>query len=83
MPDDPLLVPMNPEHERTRINEELRLYRHFEKEDHAEALTRGEVWISTLNVCRKMESRVRRDPGEGRLHYKIDFAKGNQGDLEF
>jgi hypothetical protein len=53
------------------------LYRFFEEEKHANALVKGEVWISTLDVCRNYEQQGRGDSSEGELTYNSGYIRGD------
>jgi len=59
------------------------VYRFFKKESEAEALTRGEVWLSTLATCRKYEDPKQGDPEEAHETYNSGYAVGGSGDPEF
>lgn len=59
------------------------VFRFFESNEHAEALLRGAVWISTLNACRAYEENGRGDKGEGSLDYRIKQAEGIGRDPDF
>jgi len=60
------------------------LYRCFKEEAHAEALTQGKVWISTLDVCRQYENAMQGDPLEATNLYfsgpaiSIDEPNGHE-----
>lgn len=53
------------------------VYRYFSEAIHADALVRGEVWISTLDACRKYEKMGRGDPDEGTLNYRLTHLVGD------
>jgi hypothetical protein len=60
------------------------VYRFFKDESHADALARGEIWISTLGECRKYENEMQGDPGEGHMAYQFNGSiSGNTSDPEF
>lgn len=59
------------------------VYRYFREAEHAAALARGEVWISTLNICRNYEDAEQGDKGEGTLEYRTGHIKGDYGDESF
>jgi len=48
-----------------------KLYRYFKQERHARALCQGDVWVSTLEECRKHEERGRRDELEGASQWRV------------
>lgn len=47
------------------------VYRFFEEYEHAQAFLKGDIWISTLEVCRKYENAAQGDAGEGTLHHEV------------
>lgn len=58
------------------------VYRFFKEESHADALCRGDVWISTLNECRKYEDPLQGDPEEAVHTYTSGFISGNGSDKD-
>ena len=52
------------------------VYRFFEEEEHADALVRGEVWLSTLIFVRKHHHAA--DPGEGIAGWTPDFPRDDK-----
>jgi len=58
------------------------VYRFFKKESEAEALTRGEVWLSTLATCRAYEDPKQGDPEEAHETYNSGYAVGGSDDPE-
>ncbi len=59
------------------------VYRFFMKENEAEALTRGQVWISTLKTCRNYENPEQGDPQEAYETYSSGYIKGDGNDPDF
>lgn len=55
------------------------LYRYFETEEYANALCNGEVWLTTLEICRT-HAPPRRDPDEAHLDYTHDPIEGSGDD---
>jgi hypothetical protein len=55
-------------------------YRYFDKPEHADALERGELWVTTVQRCRKQEDLGRRDEGEGTQRYNTGNVLGNPPD---
>ncbi len=45
------------------------IFRFFREYDHAVALSKGDVWISTLEECRAYENASQGDAGEGTMKY--------------
>jgi hypothetical protein len=58
------------------------VYRFFRKESDADALTRGEVWLSTLATCRAYEDPKQGDPEEAHETYNSGNAVGGSDDPE-
>jgi hypothetical protein len=54
-----------------------RVYRFFKLPEHADALMKGCVWITTLEACRRYENRYQGDPEEGYEHYEQGGAVTN------
>lgn len=59
------------------------VYRFFEEEWQADALCRGDVWISTLETCRKYEDALQGDPYEAMHTYRSGAVSGNGTDPGF
>jgi hypothetical protein len=53
------------------------VYRFFKEEWQAEALTKGEVWISTLETCRNCENPKQGDAEEATMNYNSGSISGN------
>lgn len=58
------------------------LYRFMNEESHVEALLAGDVWISTLECCRRAEAPPRGDPLEGFTGYASGEVSGDMSDPE-
>ncbi len=56
------------------------IYRFFREKEHAEALCRGEVWLSTLEKCRTYEDPLQGDREEAIHTYKSGTVIGNGDD---
>lgn len=56
------------------------VYRFFPAEEHADALIKGRVWVSTLETCRAFEDRQRGDKDEGTSKYNSGTATGDSAD---
>jgi hypothetical protein len=56
------------------------LFRRFDKLEYAEALCRGEVWLSTLQRCRVYEDSEQGDPGEAIHKFDSGNAAGSTED---
>lgn len=52
------------------------IYRFFSQECHADALCKGNIWISTLETCRKYENILQGDPEEATHTYNLPYASG-------
>lgn len=59
------------------------VYRFFKEEWQADALARGEVWLSTLEACRTYEDPAQGDPGEAHETYNSGHAIGSSDDPNF
>lgn len=53
-----------------------RVYRFFKEEKYANALAAGEVYLSTLDTCRKYEDSLQGDPGEAEHTYHCAKIEG-------
>jgi len=60
-----------------------KVYRFFKKKDEAEALCKGDVWLSTLEICRGYEDPLRGDPDEATQLYNSGHLSGGSSDLHF
>lgn len=58
------------------------VFRFFHDPSHADALVAGNVWISTLESCRRFEDPKQGDPEEGFQRYNSGYSVGNSGDKE-
>lgn len=58
------------------------LYRYFDTPEHADALTQGYVWISTLQKCRQYENEHQGDRGEGLQYYHSGTVTDSDRDYE-
>jgi len=56
------------------------VYRFFPQHEWAENFCAGSIRVSTLDACRKLEDKNRRDEKEGYLQYNSGDAFGNSGD---
>jgi hypothetical protein len=52
------------------------IYKFVRAPEHADALAKGDVYVSTLNACRAYECSERGDPGEGTLTHFINRFVG-------
>lgn len=59
------------------------VYRFFQEEWQADALARGDVWLSTLETCRAYENPEQGDCEEGHETYNSGHAVGGSSDPEF
>ena len=59
------------------------VYRFFKEEWQAEALCRGEVWVSTLEECRGYEDPLQGDPDEAKHTYRSGTISGGSSDPGF
>lgn len=59
------------------------IYRFFQEEWQADALARGEVWLSTLKTCRAYEDPEQGDPDEAHETYNSGHAVGDSDDPLF
>jgi hypothetical protein len=59
------------------------VYRFFQEEWEADALARGEVWLSTLETCRAYEDPEQGDPEEAHETYNSGHAVGGSDDPDF
>lgn len=59
------------------------VYRFFQEEEHANALARGDVYLSTLENCRAYEDAEQGDPEEGFEAYNASNLSGGSDDPEF
>ena len=59
------------------------IYRFFSEEWQADALCRGDVWISTLETCRAYEDALQGDPEEATQTYKSGHIVGGSSDRNF
>ncbi|CAG0957759.1 hypothetical protein GEOBC_00553 [Geobacteraceae bacterium] len=58
-----------------------KLYRFLDERGHAEAFCRGEIWTTTLHICRHREDVARADRGEGKHTYKnLSVVAGSASD---
>jgi hypothetical protein len=57
-----------------------KVYRFFKEPTHADALTSGTVWLSTLEACRAYEDPYQGDPDEAVQRYKSGHAVGGSDD---
>lgn len=55
------------------------LFRGFSDPEHADAFSRGEIRISTFQICRQTEDAIRRDPEEGHVTFDIDVVEFGSG----
>lgn len=62
------------------ISPPISAYRFFREEAHAEALARGDVWLTTLEDCRHRELADGGDPDEGLIRYSHDDIAGHTSD---
>jgi len=60
-----------------------KVYRFFKNKEEAEALCRGDVWLSTLEVCRGYEDPLRGDPDEATQIYNSGHLSGGSSDHHF
>src|SRR5690606_38160050 len=58
------------------------VYRFFQEEWQADALARGDVWLSTLETCRAYENPEQGDSEEGYETYNSGHAVGDSSDPE-
>ncbi|UQB41932.1 hypothetical protein JX580_09710 [Thiomicrospira microaerophila] len=58
------------------------VYRFFQEEWQADALARGDVWLSTLETCRAYENPEQGDSEEGHETYNSGHAVGGSSDPE-
>lgn len=58
------------------------VYRFFQEEWQADALARGDVWLSTLETCRTYENPEQGDSEEGHETYNSGHAVGGSNDQE-
>jgi len=56
------------------------LFRYFDNPAYADALARGEVWITTLEACRNTENAARGDAGEATITYNTGTISGSTED---
>ena len=62
----------------------IEVYRYFGKEEHAESFARGEIFVSTLNICRGYENSLQGDHEEGFERYNTGRTiTGNGSDPAF
>jgi hypothetical protein len=59
------------------------VYRFFQEEWQADALARGDVWLSTLETCRAYEDPAQGDPEEAHETYNSGHAVGSSDDQDF
>ncbi|OPY69566.1 MAG: hypothetical protein A4E62_01794 [Syntrophorhabdus sp. PtaU1.Bin002] len=59
------------------------VFRFFQEDWQADALARGDVWLSTLKTCREYEDPEQGDPEEAHEIYKSGHAVGGSDDPEF
>ncbi|WP_440531182.1 hypothetical protein [Serratia ureilytica] len=59
------------------------IYRYFKDEGHADALTKGYVWLSTLKTCREYEDTEQGDKQEALLNIGVSHIQGSGNDKEF
>lgn len=59
------------------------IYRFFDEEYHADALVSGDVWVSTLETCRKYEDDRQGDIGEAKHTYNSGSSFGGSNDSDF
>lgn len=60
-----------------------KVYRFFDDPNHADALTEGKVWLSTLETCRAYEDPQQGDPDEATHVYNSGYAVGGSNDEAF
>lgn len=60
-----------------------KVYRFFKEPSHADALSSGIVWLSTLETCRAYEDPYQGDPDEAVHVYNSGHAVGGSGDAAF
>lgn len=53
------------------------IYKFVQEEEHAEALVRGDVFLSTLGTCRAYECRERGDIEEGKITHFVERFSGS------
>ncbi|MCP6036931.1 hypothetical protein NL368_26675, partial [Klebsiella pneumoniae] len=61
----------------------LKVYRFFKEKSHAEALCNGDVWLSTIETCRRYEDPLQGDPNEAIQTYSSGFISGGSDDSRF
>lgn len=61
----------------------VKVYRFFKEKWQAEALCRGEIWLSTLETCRNYEDPLQGDPDEATQSYSSGFLSGGSSDHRF
>lgn len=61
----------------------LKVYRFFKEKSHAEALCNGDVWLSTIETCRRYEDPLQGDPDEAIQTYNSGFISGGSDDSRF
>lgn len=61
---------------------DLKVYRFFKEKCHAEALCKGDVWISTLKTCREYEDPLQGDPDEAKHIYRSGYMVGGSEDAD-
>lgn len=59
------------------------VYRFFKEEEHANALARGDVYLSTLESCRNYEDAEQGDAEEAHETYLSGYLRGDSTDLQF
>jgi hypothetical protein len=59
------------------------VYRFFKEEWQADALCRGQVYVSTIEACRKYETPGQGDPHETKKIYNSGVLRGSSGEPEF
>jgi len=64
------------------LSGEASLYRFFSKEEYADGMCYGSLFVSTLEVCRGYEDTRRGDKGEGELIYHMS-GQGSSEDQDF
>lgn len=61
----------------------IKVYRFFKEKCHAEALCNGDVWLSTIETCRRYEDPLQGDPDEAIQNYSSGIISGGSSDPHF
>lgn len=59
------------------------VYRFFQKEEHADALVNGHIWLSTIERCRAYEDAEQGDKWEASLNVGLSMISGGGNDHDF